>query len=57
MSNPFGGGGTKTETEETAERSLLVKAECLVYRIPPQVDHKQEGLLSAPLLRTSSLNF
>merc|ERR1711874_200395 len=35
MSNPFGqsaaGGG-----EAEPERSLLVKAECLVYRIPPQ---------------------
>merc|ERR1711936_96001 len=37
MSNPFGqsaaGGG---EGEAEPERSLLVKAECLVYRIPPQ---------------------
>merc|ERR1712183_496831 len=52
MSNPFakaggGGGGPpaipsratksgESEAEEVAERTLIVKGECLVYRIPPQ---------------------
>ena len=32
--------GTKSgegESEEVVERTLIVKGECLVYRIPPQV--------------------
>merc|ERR1711937_956597 len=38
MSNPFGqsSGGGGAEGEAEPERSLLVKGECLVYRIPPQ---------------------
>ena len=28
----------ESEAEEVVERTLLVKGECLVYRIPPQVE-------------------
>ena len=58
MSNPFansgGGGGPpaipqragkggESEVEEVVERTLLVKGECLVYRIPPQVSGQEDG--------------
>ena len=37
----------ESEAEEVVERTLLVKGECLVYRIPPQVELNSANKLRA----------